>query len=498
MLQRTLFDDGLALLSSYTDEQRAERGQFFTPQKIANFAASFFDYDFSLKQSIDVLDPGAGSGILTMAVLAELVGRGAKQINVSAFENDEKLFQVLSNNLEAEKNRLMETGVVLELNLSCKDFLKSYTLNQSPRLFDLIISNPPYFKLTKNERMPTGFEEIIHGQPNIYSFFMAAAAKALKPSGQLSFIVPRSFSSGAYFKEFRSFFFSEVSTTKIHTFRSRNQAFKEDQVLQENIILHARKISSRKQITISSSEGMSDLDLSRKLVAPYDEIIDANQNLYVPFDSASLKILNVLKTKYQNSLNDIGLRASTGQVVPFRNKEKLLHSQEGNCIPLLWLNHIERMRLKHPLEKFRKEQWLCAKDHSPKLVVTKSNYVVLRRFSPKEDLRRITAAPLLEEDFKGEYIALENHTNYIWGKDKKISEALAYGLSAYLNSSAVDTFLRCSNGNTQIGATDLNMIPVPTVKELELIGSAAKRKDPLTLFDWDFIVEQVMLGDGKL
>jgi len=58
-----------------------------------------------------------------------------------------------------------------------------------------------------------------------------------------------------------------------------------------------------------------------------------------------------------------------------------------------------------------------------KLLVPRTNMVLLRRFSAKEQKRRLTAAPFLAQDFDFEFIGLENHLNYIRRRDIQLGRA---------------------------------------------------------------------------
>src|SRR5690606_38909445 len=107
--------------------------------------------------------------------------------------------------------------------------------------FHLAILNPPYFKLRKESEQAQAMSHVVHGQPNIYALFMAVAADLLKPQGEMVAITPRSYFNGSYFKRFRRWFFDRMSPRQIHIFESRTEAFKDNAVLQENVILHAKK-----------------------------------------------------------------------------------------------------------------------------------------------------------------------------------------------------------------------------------------------------------------
>ena len=126
--------------------------------------------------------------------------------------------------------------------------------------FDLIISNPPYSKISpKNRSRETA--------QILYSRFMEVSMGLLSPNGQMVYIVPRSFTNGVYFKNFRKALFAELSITNIHLFQSRKDIFVQD-VLQETMIIALTKQKSRKAIVVSSCENRKDIDKRKSLKVP--------------------------------------------------------------------------------------------------------------------------------------------------------------------------------------------------------------------------------------
>ena len=128
--------------------------------------------------------------------------------------------------------------------------------------YDLVISNPPYFKIGKEDPRALAWSAVVNGQPNIYALFMAISAELLSKSGQLVYIVPRSFASGPYFRRFREVFFQKVAPTVIHLFESRKDVFKNQTVLQENLVVAAQKrvdgeALDGRQVLVSHSKGVS-------------------------------------------------------------------------------------------------------------------------------------------------------------------------------------------------------------------------------------------------
>ena len=84
---------------------------------------------------------------------------------------------------------------------------------------------------------------------------MFLAALRLAEGGEMVAIVPRSFCNGPYFKPFREQFFSLMKLRHVHVFEKRDAAFENDEVLQENIIIHAVRGTASSQVLITTSRG---------------------------------------------------------------------------------------------------------------------------------------------------------------------------------------------------------------------------------------------------
>ncbi|MCX6022974.1 MAG: SAM-dependent methyltransferase, partial [Chloroflexi bacterium] len=104
------------------------------------------------------------------------------------------------------------------------------------------------------------------------------------------------------------------------------------------------------------------------------------------------------------------------------------------------------------------------------VLVPNRNYVVMRRFSAKEEQRRIVAAPYFRAAFAANYIGLENHLNFIRRLNGELSDEEICGLAALLNSSMVDEAFREISGNTQVSATELRKMPLPSLEAIVEIG----------------------------
>ena len=149
---------------------------------------------------------------------------------------------------------------------------------------------------------------------------------------------------------------------------------------------------------------------------------------------------------------------------------------------MLWMPHVQSMRIEWPRQ--HRAEHIDSNENSAWMLLPNRPMVVLRRFSPKEDARRITAAPYLGH-LPGSHVGLENHLNVFNEKRRGLPELLAYGLSVFMNSTAVDEAFRRFSGHTQVNATDLRLLQYPSVLELKALGSWAQEQGKLTQMSID-------------
>ncbi len=487
---------------TYTDQKNAEHrksyGLYLTPPPVAAFMAGMI----SPRETLRILDPAAGAGILLCAAIEHLAScqKPPRFVEIVAYELDSNLATNLTKVLDYLTTWAAGQGIAIKTTIHRTDFIlmeASALRHCTGECFDAVIANPPYFKIGKDDPRAVAACDVVHGQPNIYGLFMAVAAAMLRQGGDLVFITPRSFASGPYFQQFRRRFFSMVRPLRTHIFASRRDAFSRDAVLQENVILYAIRDDEWKNnsiglpFTISSSKGMGDLDQATEWPAALTDVIDItnlSRAFRLPACPEDEDILRRVDS-WTGSLHAYGLDISTGPVVPFRATEFLAEQASGVTVPLLWLNHVRAMNIQWPSTS-RKPQYIKNKLDSRRLLLPNNTYVLLRRFSSKEEARRMTAAPLLASQIPAALIGIENHLNYIHRPGGTISEDEAFGLAALLNSALMDGYFRCTNGNTQVSATELRAIPLPPLADIIQLGRSV-RKTPGNLVLIDRLVDDL-------
>jgi len=466
---------------------KKEWGQFFTPNRVAEFMAQLPVQDLS-DRVVRILDPGAGTGILGVAAGMEALQRGAKSVEVVAVEAEPGARAGLALARDAAEKVY---GDRLKIEVVPEDFLACLQPSLGARVlpsgFDIAISNPPYFKMSPSK--PHGGDA-----PNAYARFMEVSAALLRDGGELVFIIPRSFAAGYYFRRFRKRFNRALELTQIHVFESRSRAFKRDDVLQENVIVHYRKVRpTSPTVTISQSTCPETLTDSTSLAVPRSTVLpepDGDCVISLPTSPGDLEVLRRVNS-WPLRLADLGLEVSTGPVVPFRTEALVKEPGTPDTVPLLWLQHVTVGRVSWPLPSFRKQQAIRA-DADPKLLVANSTYVLLRRFSAKEDPRRLTAGVIEIGALPGAVVGLENHVNFIHQPGSVLNSDLAHGLATLFALRLVDRYFAISNGNTQVSATEIRQLPLPPAEAIEAVGKLSQERGLDTVFDDPEFQEQIL------
>jgi adenine-specific DNA-methyltransferase len=484
---------GAAYAATVPADHRKNHGLYLTAVAVADFMAA---QTTITGDCIRVLDPAAGAGILLCALVESLVARpkAPRRIELVAYEIDPHLAETLSDVLSHLKGWAAERGVAISVVVTCRDFVLEHAealrgvggflpLLPESNAFDMVIANPPYFKLNKADPRAQAAAGVVHGQPNIYGLFMAVGAALLRQGGELVFITPRSFASGPYFRLFRERFFECIRPDLVHVFGSRRDPFNRDAVLQENVILKGVRQDGwlgrkpNELMTISSSDGVADLDTSDSRAVRVDSVLDMASRekvLRLPVTVAEDDLTRLVDS-WPGSLRAYGLQISTGPVVPFRATQFIDKAGEvpGSHVPLFWMNHVQPMQVTWPIGRHKPEYIKHVTD-ALALLVPNRNYVLLRRFSAKEEERRLVAGPYMASTGKISMIGLENHLNYVYRPGGTLTEDEAFGLAALFSSSLLDTYFRISNGNTQVGATELRTMPLPALSIINAIGRQAR------------------------
>ncbi|MHB8418425.1 MAG: BsuBI/PstI family type II restriction endonuclease [Myxococcales bacterium] len=457
---------------------RGELGQFLTPPPVARFMASLVE---ARGERIELLDPGAGVGSLTAAFVDAVASRRSppSHIAVTACELDPLLAGYLGTTLADAQGTAGRGGTRLTFEIQRGDFieravraLQGGLFAAPPQRYDCAILNPPYHKIPGGSKHRLLLRSVGIETSNLYTAFLALVVRLLRPGGELVAITPRSFCNGSYFEGFRKSFLAEMSLRRLHVFETRDTAFGDDQVLQENLILHAVKSRAPAKVVVSASATPEDAGLTQREVEAAEVVRPDDPHRFIRLVADELgRHVERRMASFRATLAELGIAVSTGRVVDFRSAEALRAQPEAGTVPLVYPGHFSGGFVRWPHPKGRKPNALAVTPRTETLLLPSGTYVLVKRFSAKEEPRRVVAAVYDPKKVGASRVAFENHLNVYHRGGAGLPEDLARGLARFLNSSLVDAYFRQFSGHTQVNAMDLRSLPYPDRSRLAALGA---------------------------
>ena len=466
-------------------DDRKLYGQFFTNADTAHFMSDLFSIADSAKR-IEVLDPGAGSGLLSIAFIESIQKFSSiSEVRLTCYETDKAVLPILRRNLRYAASK---SKIPIRFQIRNNNYITSQKLESSGCLerYDYIIANPPYRKIASKSAEALVLPQVCYGTPNLYFLFLSMSILNLKDHGELVYIIPRSWTSGKFFIKFRRFLFDNVHIRRLHLFTSRENLFQHDAILQETVILHARKSQDNNKVLISTSNGTADIGYREPFKVSYDILANRSNNfVYIVSSRYENSIVKKIH-RFKFNLISIGLRMKTGITVEFRERQHLANTNTNGGIPLFRACNIQDGRVVFPANAAN----AFVEGSAERLRQPNQNYLFIKRFSSKEESNRLQCAIYLSAEFPNYLcISTDNKINFIQGK-KPLSRRLVYGLYVLFNSSYYNAYFRIFSGTTQVNSDEINQIPVPSLSTIERMGNMLIRRRSLSQSSCDEILSQ--------
>lgn len=483
-------------LSSKSMNDRKELGQFFTGAIVSDYMASLVKKPKG--KTVRILDAGAGTGILTASTALRCLDLGCKTVHAVLYEIDSEAIPSLEQTLKIVQNTFSQQRGTFTYEIRCENFvLARPDKNEGIQAFDVSVINPPYFKYrVKDSPYAKAAADLYHGDPNIYASFLAVVMACMNDGGQMVTITPRSFTNGLYFKGFRSYLLTESVLDLIHIFKQRDKVFKNDDsaVLQENIICQFIKGKDQEVITIRSSACDASINNAGEEQYPIKLIIDPSNDqriIRIPESSHEASILKQAET-FSTTFEDAGYFISTGRVVEHRTRLYITEKNNTpNSVPLYRPHNVTPLTTTWTGDHKKEVSFILNEGHE-KHTMKNGTFVLLKRFSSKDEKRRLVAGVHLENAQDCELIGFGNKINYIGLSAGKLMKVEAYGLSAIFNSSFMDRYFRCISGNTQVNATEIRVMKFPSREQVKKIGKQAQKLKTVETREIDLIVNPVL------
>lgn len=171
-------------------EEKKANGIYFTPKiTITKTINRIMEYLINVKT---VLEPSCGSCEFINAIDNKLTN-----IEITGIELNNIIYNEIKNLNFNEKNKN-------NIQLINVDFLEWNLTDNKSIFYDLIIGNPPYFVIKKNDKYKD-YYKYFDGRPNIFILFIIKCLKYLAKNGILTFILPNSFMNCLYYNKLRKY-----------------------------------------------------------------------------------------------------------------------------------------------------------------------------------------------------------------------------------------------------------------------------------------------------
>lgn len=363
--------------------------------------------------------------------------------------------------------------------------------------FDFVVGNPPYRKVSPlSPSLRAAFQGSLYGHPNAYGMFLHAGIEMLRPGGRLGFIVPRSMLSGLYFQNLRQMIEQRTCLEELSLLAERKNVF--PQVLQGTMIIVFRKPALD---DVSDERRGADRPVRTSVIRTAAELGNGGPHHVAARTAQVARRMNgttiwfVTDQERTYSLLDriiahhpllggpaVACPARTGPIVWNRVKPLLRPRGGEGRLPLIWATDVGRFRFALATAGGNRPAYLEATEKVRDLA-TAGPSLLIQRITADEQARRIVASrsglPLRQRYF------VENHLNVLQPAPEAEID-LSY-LLGVLSSDVVEFLFRSMNGNTQVSATELNLLPIPRGRfepeiaeltaTLEEAGNRQKRAD---------------------
>lgn len=506
-------DDPVAFLGwlyqfSIPDKIRSRFGQFYTGQVIVNGMLDGVGYVGSEPLGRRLIDPACGAGAFLIEATRRLIA-AAEREELSGDETygavrnlihgldlnplgilltEAAIALLVAPYLPADASKLAPLHLYITDTLRRGDLLGETHAAEAERIktcageyevgFDFVVANPPYGKYPTRlftRQQAARFAETTYGHPNLYGLFLQIGVELLSPGGRLAFINPKSFVSGLYFRNLRRFLAQHLDLERFDSFEKRSGLF--DGVLQEVVILYGTRSSGQSEtIELHEYSGAPTGQPASSIEAPSSSVLlgkDLDCVFFTSADPAAHEALVAMLARGK-PLRELGFRASTGTIVWNRLKDHVRDEPSRKALPLIWGNAIREYRFAGLGNRAGSSSHVEL-THKTQMIVSSGEALLVKRMTAPEERRRLVACRVpreLTESDQG-YFA-ENHVNLVRkvGSNRNVDLDAILGL---LNSELFDHVFRALSGNTQVSATELEMLPIADGPELGAIAELARR-----------------------
>jgi type I restriction-modification system DNA methylase subunit len=299
------------LTTALSKTDKKDNGIYFTPPSCVHHNIELLLPHLPKKAATNakfrILEPSFGSGEYITALRARF-----PVSNITGVEKNRTIFDAV-----VQKYFPNTTPGITLLNA---DFL-AY---ESGTLYNLIIGNPPYFVM-KKEEVDVAYQQYYDGRPNIFILFIIKCLRMLADGGIMSFILPKSFLNCLYYDKTRKHINDKFEILDIVECSDDKYI----ETAQETVIIIIRK---------GAGAGAG-----ARAVATIADVPFVMRGAYTIFNTK--ENISIFKRLYENSktLADLRFKVSVGKVVWNQCKD-ILTDDESKTL-LIYSSNITNNRL---------------------------------------------------------------------------------------------------------------------------------------------------------
>jgi len=369
---------------------------------------------------------------------------------------------------------IVKVGRPPEFNIICGDGLTNPA--NAFGTFDLVLSNPPYRKMSNVEFTPLleHYGSVIEGQPNLYSVFIKRAKDLAKPGGKIVLLTPMSFLSGRSFSKLRMSLIKDGSVDRLDLIHDKLGVFlgaEQDAVI---TVWNKRDSETKTKIHTLSLGGAA--SLAGEVTLP-----DSGMPWVTPRDATDTELMNVFSSA-PHSLSTYGYKPRTGSIVVHRDKRnrfatKKDAAQATKLLPLIWQRDIGTDGQFNFLESETIKDRYVDMGLSPTPAIIDRPAIAMHRVTSPKQSRRLICAPI-PETFRAEHggVTGENHICFIVQENDSPLVPVEV-LSEILRTKTLNRLFSCISGVTNVSAYELSRLPLPNPISLREAIDAGRTMD---------------------